>query len=757
MPNSRAPLNIQRRRRFSLTRHKRSLWALPAFGLLLIVALWVATTLQLEATERGLVTRIARDTDGFAASFEQYTRRTIEQADQMALLVKYEYEQHGELQLAQLIKAGIVKGDGIVLVSIIGVNGEVIASSRRLRLLNLSDRDYFRRHAAHDTGALDISEPVVGRSSGIPLIQLSRRLNHRDGSFAGIVLLSVTPDYFTGFYAETDLGAQGSLSFVGTDGTFRAGRTGSESTSVDDGIGESLVAHAMDSQSGVFESTSAADGIRRIIAFRRLAGYPFIVAVGQSRDEALGGFAKSRIKYLIIAVTFTVLILVFFSIVTVLAWRLQRNRGELKLQRRFLQTLVDNLPSGIAVRSMRPDSRGRCVLWNEANEAMFGVKADVAVGKRFDEFMVPEAAERVDALDRKLLESPMVQETVEVVDIEGRGQRIFQFIRAPIFGADDVVDYIMSSASDITAERARTDELRLASKVFETTADGIMLSDSNDRVIMINAAFSKLTGFGAAEVLGQTVSESPFRATDPLAYVARMEQLLRDGVVTGEVSRFAKDGTSLSLWLTATCVRDADGRIVNYVRVFSDISLLKATQQKLEHLASFDPLTGLPNRRLLQDRLCQALLRAERNATSMALMFIDLDGFKEVNDTLGHDVGDLLLCEVAARLQKCIRASDTIGRFGGDEFAIVVEEASSPRDLVMVGERIVAALAAPFHLNDRQVRTGASIGIALYPPDGTDATTLLKNADVAMYKAKRSGRNRFEFFNQPDKLLALAE
>jgi diguanylate cyclase len=749
-------LNTGRRRRFSLTRHKRSLWALPAFGLLLIVALWVATVLQLQATERGLVARIARDTDGFAASFEQYTRRTIEQADQMALLVKYEYEQHGELQLQPLIKAGVVNGDGIVLVSIIGANGEVIASSRRLRLLNLSDRDYFRRQAAHDTGALDISEPVVGRSSGLPLIQLSRRLNHRDGSFAGIVLLSVTPDYFTGFYAEIDLGAQGSLNFVGVDGIFRAGRTGSESTSVDDGIGESLVAHARDSQSGVFESTSTADGIRRIIAFRKLAGYPFIVAVGQSRDEALAGFAASRTKYLIIAATFTVLILVFFSIVSVLAWRLQRNRKELKLQRRFLQTLVDNLPAGIAVRSMRPDSRGRCVLWNEANEALFGVKADAAVGKRFDEFMIPSAVERINELDRKLLESPMVQETVETVDIEGRGRRIFQFIRAPIFGADDVVDYIMSSASDITAERARTDELRLASKVFETTADGIMLSDGNDRVIMINPAFSKLTGFGAAEMLGQTVSESPFRAIDPLAYAARIEQLLRDGVVTGEVSRFAKDGAALSLWLTATCVRDADGRVVNYVRVFSDISLLKATQQQLEHLASFDPLTGLPNRRLLQDRLCRALLRAARNATSMALMFIDLDGFKEVNDTLGHDVGDLLLCEVAARLQQCIRASDTIGRFGGDEFAIVVEEASSPRDLVMVGQRIVAALAAPFDLNGHRVRTSASIGIALYPPDGTDATTLLKNADVAMYKAKRSGRNRFEFFNMPDESLELA-
>jgi diguanylate cyclase (GGDEF)-like protein len=194
-------------------------------------------------------------------------------------------------------------------------------------------------------------------------------------------------------------------------------------------------------------------------------------------------------------------------------------------------------------------------------------------------------------------------------------------------------------------------------------------------------------------------------------------------------------------------VRDADDTILNHVRVFSDISLLKQTQSKLEQLASFDTLTGLPNRRLLQDRLEQALLRSTRNRVSMALMFIDLDGFKEVNDTLGHDVGDLLLREVALRLADCARASDTIGRFGGDEFLIVLEDAVLPEDAAAVGARIVAALVAPFHLNGQVVCTAASIGIALAPADGATATILLKNADMAMYEAKRGGRNRYAFYS----------
>jgi diguanylate cyclase (GGDEF)-like protein/PAS domain S-box-containing protein len=281
-----------------------------------------------------------------------------------------------------------------------------------------------------------------------------------------------------------------------------------------------------------------------------------------------------------------------------------------------------------------------------------------------------------------------------------------------------------------------------------------VISDGDDRVVMVNAAFSKLTGYDAADIVGQILTESPFRPTDPAESKARMERQRRDGFVTAEVARFRKDGTPLSLWLTASNIRNADGTMRNYVRVFTDISLLKDTQRKLEQLASFDTLTGLPNRRLLHDRLEQALLRAGRYQVSMALMFVDLDDFKKVNDTLGHDVGDLLLREVAVRLATCVRASDTIGRFGGDEFAIVLEGACLPTDCERVGARIVAALAIPFDLDGHRVCTAASVGIAIYPSDGANATALLKNADSAMYKSKRMGRNRFEFFSDSDEPVA---
>jgi diguanylate cyclase (GGDEF)-like protein/PAS domain S-box-containing protein len=354
-------------------------------------------------------------------------------------------------------------------------------------------------------------------------------------------------------------------------------------------------------------------------------------------------------------------------------------------------------------------------------------------------------AAEIMEFDRELLASPMPQDIVQVRDVPGKPERIYHLLRGPIFGEDGRVDYIITSATDITQERARTDELQLASKVFETTADAIVISDADDRVVMVNAAFSKLTGFDADEIVGKILAESPFRPLDEDESKARMERQLRDGFVTAEVPRIRKDGTPLSLWVTASTVRNADGTIRNYVRVFTDISLLKATQKKLELLASFDALTGVPNRRLLNDRLDQTVRRMQRRNDGLAVLFIDLDGFKNVNDTYGHAIGDLALQAIALRLQNCVRSSDSVGRLGGDEFAIVLDGARLPADAALVSERIVEAMAEPLILEGHRVSVAASIGIAVYPEDGTDVAALLRNADAAMYEVKQAGRNGFRF------------
>ena len=732
-------------RRFSLIRHRHSLWALPAFGLLLVAGMWAATWVQLRATEHALTYATTRATESLAAEFEQHAQRTIKDVDRMALLVKHEFERYHSIDLTQLTREGLlVEGGGHVVLSVADAEGNIVARTQPFSPFRIADREYFRLHRERDTGSLDISKPVIARTSGLPTVLSSRRLNRPDGSFAGIVLVAVTPEYFTEFYQEAGLGKQGRLELLGLDGTVRARRVGSSVTSVADGSEAELVALARTNASGHYETQGGADHVRRIVAYRRLPDYPFIVTAAQATDEAFGDFYQNRRDYLIIRVAATAIIALFFGIVTLQAVRLQRQRAELKSQRYFLETLVDNIPSGITVRSMGPENFGRYVLCSESNKLIFGIGKE-ALGKTVGDVVAPPYAAQIVELDRQMLASPMVQDIVQVHDSPGEPSRIYHLVRAPIFGPDGGIEHIMTSAADITEERARTDELQLASKVFETTADAIVISDADDRVVMVNAAFSKLTGFDAADIVGKILAESPFRPLDVEQSKSRMQRQLRDGFVTAEVSRIRKDGAPLSLWVTASCVRNPDGTLRNHVRVFTDISLLKAAQRELEQLASFDALTGLPNRRLLNDRLEQTLRRMHRRNDGLALLFIDLDGFKNVNDTHGHAIGDLALQAVASRLQRCVRSSDSVGRWGGDEFAIVLDGARLPADAALVGERIVAAMAEPLVIEGRQLTLAASIGIAVYPDDGTDAAGLLRSADAAMYEVKEAGRNGFRF------------
>ncbi len=394
---------------------------------------------------------------------------------------------------------------------------------------------------------------------------------------------------------------------------------------------------------------------------------------------------------------------------------------------------------------MREEDFGQYVLWNESSALIFGTTAREALGRTVADVMSPAYAETVEELDRKCFQVRWCRISVQVHQRPDGKQMTVHIIRAPIFDEDGNVEFVVTAATDITTESARIEQLELAAKVFAMAAEGIIVSDADDRVLMVNAGFTRLTGFAADEIVGMLLSESPFRPIDKAASDARMIRLRKEGTLTSEVARFRKDGVPLSLWISASIVKNSDGSLRNYVRVFTDISLLKETQQKLEQLASFDALTELPNRRLLVDRLEQATRRAQRGDDGLSVMFIDLDGFKQVNDTFGHDVGDRLLQEVAQRLQRCIRTSDSVGRIGGDEFAVVLEKARDPAIVTQVGKRILSALAEPYSIDGHEVRSAASIGVATYPVDGSDAAALLKSADEAMYGAKRSGRSRMQF------------
>ena len=292
----------------------------------------------------------------------------------------------------------------------------------------------------------------------------------------------------------------------------------------------------------------------------------------------------------------------------------------------------------------------------------------------------------------------------------------------------------------------RNARLRVWAKVFESGTEAMLITDPESRIIEVNDTFTRITGYTRDEAVGQTPRLLNSGHHDAAFYRAMWESLTRTGAWAGEIWNRRKDGSVYPEWLSITAAHDENGQITNYVSAFSDISERKAYEVRLRHLAEYDPLTKLPNRALLRDRLMHAIGLAARKGGKIAVLFLDLDRFKNINDSLGHAVGDQMLIEAARRLRSAVRGSDTVSRLGGDEFVLLLTELETPDHAAHVAEKLLQVVAEPFSLEGHELNVTPSIGIALFPEDGADPDALLKNADTAMYHAKENGRNNFQFF-----------
>ncbi len=307
-------------------------------------------------------------------------------------------------------------------------------------------------------------------------------------------------------------------------------------------------------------------------------------------------------------------------------------------------------------------------------------------------------------------------------------------------------DYCNLTAELENRVRERTAKLRLAASVFENTSEGVVVTDEDARIISVNAAFTEITGYAAEEAIGEKPSLLRSDHHDVEFYRAMWHQLLQTGRWQGEIWNRRKSGEAFLEWLTINRIPAADGMPCSYVAVFNDITEQRRKDEHIRHLAFHDPLTGLPNRALLLDRLQHAIERAARERTRLALLFMDLDRFKAINDMLGHDVGDTLLREIGARIKSRLRGMDTVARMGGDEFVVLIEDFTEPEHCAALAAAIIGDVAQPLEIHGHDIRSGASIGIACFPEDGGDALTLMKHADTAMYAAKSEGRGTYRFF-----------
>jgi diguanylate cyclase (GGDEF)-like protein/PAS domain S-box-containing protein len=305
-------------------------------------------------------------------------------------------------------------------------------------------------------------------------------------------------------------------------------------------------------------------------------------------------------------------------------------------------------------------------------------------------------------------------------------------------------------STDITAQKQTEEKLRIASIAFETH-EAIVVTDTQARIISVNRAFEQLTGYSAAESIGQNPKILQSGRHDQQFYQEMWATLLAKGIWSGEMWDKRKDGVLYPKWLTISAVRNERQETTNYVAIFMDISERKRAEEEIQRLAFYDTLTELPNRRLLMDRLIQSLIASERNGSFGALLFMDMDNFKILNDTQGHDIGDMLLIEVARRLKTSVRETDTVARLGGDEFVVILQGLGSSELLAAnqaedIAEKIVAALSETYFLGEHEHHSSVSIGVGLFHGRGTTVDELLKRADTAMYQAKSAGRNAVRFF-----------
>ncbi|MBV8617409.1 MAG: EAL domain-containing protein [Curvibacter sp.] len=315
----------------------------------------------------------------------------------------------------------------------------------------------------------------------------------------------------------------------------------------------------------------------------------------------------------------------------------------------------------------------------------------------------------------------------------------------------DGVTHVYASARDVTERRRAEHELRIAATAFEAV-EGIVITDAEHQILRVNKAFCDMTGYAAHEVIGRRPSLLQSGRHEPEFYAQMWHSIHHDGTWAGEIWNRKKNGDIYPEWLLITAVKDRLGEITNYVGSMTDISSRKASEEEVRHLAFYDALTNLPNRRLLQDRLAVLLASRQRHARWCAVLFLDLDNFKTINDTLGHEAGDVLLQQVAQRLVACVRDNDTVARLGGDEFVVLLEgldlhSATALMQTRQISDKILAALGNPFELASGPCQTSASIGVAMFNRQEYPVDELLKRADMAMYQAKEGGRNGVRFFD----------
>lgn len=642
---------------------------------------------------------------------------------------------------------------GLGAMLVLDETGNIVRASNplNLRSVDLSDRDYFRAHQLGPPVPIYISAPFRSRLDQEHSIALSKRINDADGQFAGVIVISLQLSYFQDLFRSVNIGANSGLNMLHTNG---AVLIRFPYDNVDTGrtlAGTPNFGRFITEREGSFVGLAALDGIERLYTFRTLARYPIILNVAAAVDTIYAGWTRRAIA---LGATTLALMLGCIGLTLLMYRELLRRQAIAALLSKAendLRIILNGMPSMIGYwdREMRNRFGNRAYMERlelSASEMKDRPMREL-IGASEYTANLPHAKRALDG-HRQVFESTIrdssgrIRHTLctYVPDIEhGRVQGFFEHI------SDITARKIAQEALFEEKERIRVTLRSIGDAVVSTSVDGI--------VDYLNPVAETMTGWPLEMAQGRDIDEvmdirhqtTHSRVLNPIREALSQQRtvgLARDSIL------ISRTGATFDIEDSAAPITDARGMLIGAVMVFHDVSESRALSSRMTHLAQHDALTDLPNRVLLQDRATRLIANAARAGTRLAVLYLDLDGFKNVNDSLGHDAGDELLVQFARRLQSNMRDTDTLSRQGGDEFVILMAEIADPVAAGQFARKLLQRCAEPFVLGGSSLSMSASIGVALFPDDGTTFEELAKNADTAMYVAKQAGRNRFQFFTK---------
>jgi diguanylate cyclase (GGDEF)-like protein/PAS domain S-box-containing protein len=642
-------------------------------------------------------------------------------------------------------------------ITFVDAKGNAIATSNNLIVSGVSyaDRDYFKVHlnnAMQDK--LFVGEPALGRASKQKLFFLSRRVENAKGEFVGVIVAPLDATRFGKTFESSRYSPDVSISLVHGSGKIIARSPGFEESFGRDLSKTPLFDNVKKGKFGTYKTASMIDQIARIFSFRVLDDVPLIVVVGSSDAES----ARILEQNFLIASIGLSLLLVLMAIGGHFSLRsyIRLEERELRYRQLYassreteqklsaseqrLRLIADNLPIMIGYI----DKDEHYTFTNRKFDMAYGMAPHAAEGKLAKDVLDPETYEKSIVEARRALKGEQVY--FERCIHAAQGERWDGVIFVPDRSADGQVVGLFMMVEDITERKKTEESMQLATLLYQNTSQGMMVTDAEGLILSVNPAFSQLSGYTEREVIGRHAYELTSGREDQEFFQRMHDAIAQTGQWEGELWHQHKNGEQYLVSLRYNTVYDKNDKPYRYVALFSDITKKKASEELIWKQANFDALTGLPNRRKFHEHLRLEMKKTDRSHLPMALVFVDLDYFKEINDTLGHDKGDILLKEVAVRLSQCVRGTDTVSRLGGDEFTVIISELHNSSDVVRIAQDILSKMSAPFMLGDDIAHISASIGITTYPDDGNNAEVLMKNADQAMYAAKQQGRNRFNYF-----------